>query len=361
MAGKDHEVMSVGTLEDNIVSVMKTLQTVVEVVGLAIQWLGESGIGKWLLIIAACENPTIEMVKSICESNQADGECPFRDECFANESIPLQALLLQRRAGCAWIVLRETAILLRVPWGSEVGVVTLLSEELIEYAYHHVDQREKNVLERLETRWQDGRPPLIDQYDRYINGLIGESRAIFAELDEKYQEYVLKTAGDYLFGLAEYSHFFAIWQEHGDEQLWIELINWYVANDQVYRFLKVLQASPLGSDRKRIIRDAVEAHQQELYTLSVPVLLIQLEGVIAESAGRTGERISSYIKPLTSTDNVYQEVARMFIATNVSNSFRNPILHGHDITYPSLENSTRALILLHLEVAKLADGSPSSN
>jgi hypothetical protein len=126
MAGKDHEAMSAGTLEDNIVSVIKTLQTVVEAVGQAIQWFGESGIGKWLLIIAACENPTIGMVRSICESNQADGECPFRDECFANESIPLQALLLQRRVGCAWVVLRDTAILLRVSWGSEVGVMTLL-------------------------------------------------------------------------------------------------------------------------------------------------------------------------------------------------------------------------------------------
>jgi hypothetical protein len=361
MAGKDHEAMSAGTLEDNIVSVMKTLQTVVEAVGQAIQWVAESGIGKWLLIIAACENPTIGMVKSICESNQADGECPFRDECFANESTPLQALLLQHRAGCAWIVLRNAAVLLRIPREGEVLAMTLLSKELIDYVYSQVDQREKGVLKRLETKWQNDRPPLIDQYARYINGLIGESEAIFNKLDGQYQEYILNTAGDYLFNLAEYSRFFAIWQEHGDEQLWIELINWYVANDQVSRFLKVLQGSPLSSYRKRIIRDAVEAHQQELYTLSVPVLLIQLEGVIAESSGRTGEKMSSYIAFLTSTDNIYREVSQMFIATNVSNSFRNPILHGHDINYPSLENSTRALILLHLEVAKLANSSPSSN
>ena len=125
MEEETHEAMSVGTLGDNIISAMKTLQAVGELVGQAFnkarQWLNETGIGEWLLIIAVCDHPTIEIVRSICERGQADGKCPFKDECFANESIPLQSLLLQRRAGCAWIVLRNTATVWRIP-KSEVGV-----------------------------------------------------------------------------------------------------------------------------------------------------------------------------------------------------------------------------------------------
>jgi len=239
--------------------------------------------------------------------------------------------------------------------------MTLWSKELIDYIYSEIDQREKDVLEPLETKWQKGRPPLTDQYARYISGLMGKSREIFAKLEKEYEKYILKTAGDYLFSFADYGRFFAIWQEHGHERLWTELTNWYVANDQANRFLNVLHASPLSNNRKRIIQDAVDAHQQGLYTLSVPVLLTQLEGVIAEAIGQTAENMSSYIMSLVSSDNIYRDVKQVFVATDVSNSFRNPILHGHDTDYFSLKNSTHILILLHLEVAKLADGSRSSN
>jgi hypothetical protein len=348
----------------NVLSMVQELQGAFEVAGQvvnrAIRWLNETGIDKWLGIIAISEHPTIEQVRSICEDNRADGECPFRDQCFTNEPIPLQTLLGQHRAGCAWVTLRNAVVLFHTPQQDEVWSMTLFSEELRAYLYLQIDQREAAVLARLETRWQDDRPPLTDQYVRYIKGVIGERAAIFAKIDKKYQEYILQTAADYLFGLAEYSRFFAIWQEHGPERLWTELVNWYAANDQVSRFLAVLLSSPLDSKRKQIVQDAVTAHQHGLYTLSVPVLLTQLEGVIAESTGRTGQNMRDYVATLIPNDNIYREVKQMFVATDVANSFRNPILHGQDTDYPTLENSTHVLILLHLEVAKTAGSPPSS-
>ncbi|WP_245304957.1 YecA family protein [Rhizobium multihospitium] len=109
------------------------------------------------------------------------------------------------------------------------------------------------------------------------------------------------------------------------------------------------------ADREKFLLDAVEAHFTGKYTLSVPVLFAQLEGILRQ------------IGALTSKDNIKPTIKRniwgnrllfaMEDAVEAFNSFisklyegqkddgfnRNPVLHGMNLNY---DNEEYSLILL---------------
>ncbi|WP_438282613.1 YecA family protein [Pseudomonas alabamensis] len=114
--------------------------------------------------------------------------------------------------------------------------------------------------------------------------------------------------------------------------------------------------------RKRILKDAVEAHFNGKYTLSVPVLFAQVEGILREYGGMN---LADKFRPNVSTQiwnsrllfntsddaqyfNVF--ISKIFEGQQSQSSFnRNPILHGMSVNYDSQEWST-VLILIILEI-----------
>lgn len=119
---------------------------------------------------------------------------------------------------------------------------------------------------------------------------------------------------------------------------------------------------PAFVSRHQILRDAAEAHFQGKFTLSVPVLFAQIEGLLRELGGLS---LSDKFRSTVSTDiwdgrmlfnladsagyfNAF--ISRLFEGQQAESTFnRNPILHGMNVDYATEEWSL-ILLLIVLEV-----------
>ena len=116
--------------------------------------------------------------------------------------------------------------------------------------------------------------------------------------------------------------------------------------------------------RRAILLDAVSAHYEGRYTLSVPVLFAQLEGVL-RMIGKIDPRKD--FKATVKRDWDSRMLFAMSESAGMLNAFlsrlyegkrgadefnRNPILHGANVTYNTEENSL-ILILTLLEIRSL--------
>lgn len=140
--------------------------------------------------------------------------------------------------------------------------------------------------------------------------------------------------------------------------------------------------TPIFERRKHIIEDALDAHISGKYTLSIPVLLTQVEGILSEitgaSAGSAGKLLELVMKKGYTDDNVYNPLEDdillalsidpfLFNKKRIPNEFfttekigewmnsqgietiplnRNAILHGIQINYNTKINSLRVFFLL---------------
>jgi hypothetical protein len=102
----------------------------------------------------------------------------------------------------------------------------------------------------------------------------------------------------------------------------------------------------------------LSAHEGQHYTLSVPVLLAQLEGLIAEARrhkGRfTGKTLVRYLESIRTEGSRFQRIAARFVVDTLWSDFhhgatapalsRHAILHGADVQYGTAGNSLRAIL-----------------
>lgn len=118
---------------------------------------------------------------------------------------------------------------------------------------------------------------------------------------------------------------------------------------------------PSFGPRRTILNDAVRAHYQRRYTLSVPVLFAQIEGMLREIGGLASE---DDLKPTIKRDWDSRTLFAMTDGAAMFNAFlhklykgrpangdlnRNSVLHGTNVGYDTLENSL-ILILTILEI-----------
>lgn len=118
---------------------------------------------------------------------------------------------------------------------------------------------------------------------------------------------------------------------------------------------------PSFGPRRKILLDAVSAHYEGRYTLSVPVLFAQLEGVL-RTIGKIDPRDD--FKATIKRDWDSRMLFGMSESASMLNAFlsrlyegrrgvdefnRNPVLHGANVTYNTEENSL-ILILTLLEI-----------
>jgi len=114
--------------------------------------------------------------------------------------------------------------------------------------------------------------------------------------------------------------------------------------------------------RIKIISEAVNAHIEGKYELSIPTLLPQLEGIIADIYQHTGrmtfKNITDYVETIFERDSRFDRVSKTFFQSIILEEFewqgpvpffsRNAILHGADINYATPANSLRLILMLDL-------------
>jgi hypothetical protein len=116
---------------------------------------------------------------------------------------------------------------------------------------------------------------------------------------------------------------------------------------------------PYLRDRENIIRDAVDAHQQGKFTLSIPTLLPMVDGLSAEVLGmQSMKAVALLAEDRRANDpEVWTQGFCDFLAQVYYKGYefgkdpapflnRHGILHGRVFDYPSALNSTRVFLLI---------------
>lgn len=174
--------------------------------------------------------------------------------------------------------------------------------------------------------------------------------------------YLAETAEEYNAGnkLAVINLFKKVYQENNCENLKSVVLNW--------------EKNPLFSPWKQHLEDALDAHKNGKYTLSIPVLLLIAEGIATDfckkeeiynkaDASRGGEKIKTALNKyytetghfLLSDLNLLEEAINTTIYQNtnlieerlLSNILnRHAVLHGSKKDYGTVEASLKAFMLL---------------
>jgi hypothetical protein len=128
-------------------------------------------------------------------------------------------------------------------------------------------------------------------------------------------------------------------------------------------FIEEMNASAIFKPRIPIIQDAIEAYETGKHSLSVPVLLTQIEGILWDYAERQGITFGDKIptktgktKELKSArlllketklkDQLSQYLSQHFLTKIYTKDFRHGILHGRNISYNNEETSMRLLLFV---------------
>jgi hypothetical protein len=148
-------------------------------------------------------------------------------------------------------------------------------------------------------------------------------------------------------------------------KLWVEaeLLKFYNA-ERLRGLIDQWNEKPLLDKRIEIVRAAVEAHCDGKYVLSIPALLPQIEGLIADGFVHQGEmhkpqykkHISDLMDPDAALD--YPSEINNFVTLQLLARFehggaissdlsRHAILHGGDTTYGTEVKSLKAILLFH--------------
>jgi hypothetical protein len=122
--------------------------------------------------------------------------------------------------------------------------------------------------------------------------------------------------------------------------------------------------------RRNIIRQAVKAHLQGNYYLSIPIVFSQIEGLVANifnhKGQMTGKEYVDYLEKLLNDndDYSYDDLINKFYSSIVLVSFqhnkpiksflsRHAIMHGGDTKYGTKINSIKALLLFDYIINKM--------
>lgn len=116
------------------------------------------------------------------------------------------------------------------------------------------------------------------------------------------------------------------------------------------------------SHRMKILTEAISAHIEGRFELSIPALLPQVEGIIADIKRHTGrmnqKNIVGYIDSILVDNSRFNRIGKTFLVTTLVENFewqqgpipffsRHAILHGADTNYASATNSLRLILIIN--------------
>lgn len=143
----------------------------------------------------------------------------------------------------------------------------------------------------------------------------------------------------------------------------------YFDGEKLDQMLSTWQANPNLKNRMHILKDAMWAHKQGKYTLSVPALLSQIEGIVIEDAGKTGKirgkHVVKVLRQQLAQDLDPQRVISFWLSSPVllfleqllkarfkwgqtkrARLGRDPILHGFFVDYATPALSLKLILLV---------------
>ncbi len=138
------------------------------------------------------------------------------------------------------------------------------------------------------------------------------------------------------------------------EEIFVELYRRARLEDLLIEWEK----EPFLTSRLPILCDALWAHKVDRYNLSVPVIMTQIEGFIAEALQHKGFfykcHLEQYLNDITKHGTRFEKYIADFIVSFVWTNFergeplpvlsRHAILHGADLTYGTASNSLRIIL-----------------
>lgn len=138
-------------------------------------------------------------------------------------------------------------------------------------------------------------------------------------------------------------------------------------------FMKELSRITLLKPRLHVLKDALSAHLEDKFTLSIPSLLPQIEGILWDIAQKKGIAVGTTIIPIsgkkfrvksvkavvehpTMYDLMTSHLADFYLQKVYTRNFRHAIIHGRNPKYNSEEDSMKMIMLLRAvtEIAKNA-------
>jgi len=151
--------------------------------------------------------------------------------------------------------------------------------------------------------------------------------------------------------------------ENKDAEEVIETITEYFSNQVCKDIINSICSEPGFGTRSQIVRDALQAHCDRKYTLSVPVFLAQAGGAFIDHFENElySTKKKRYLNKNNSSfrsTNIMVESFENFVRDVLAKSYdirrkipegifaRHPILHGTSTDYGTKENSIRAILLL---------------
>jgi hypothetical protein len=131
--------------------------------------------------------------------------------------------------------------------------------------------------------------------------------------------------------------------------------------DRVGEILAGWEKNERLAHRLQILREAIRAHVEGRYGLSIPTLIAQIDGVIAEAFAHEGwidyKTIKAYVEVAFGRGSRFDRAGAafflrvLFIKFNWGDSIpkfsRHAILHGADVHYATAANSLRTILFLN--------------
>lgn len=144
--------------------------------------------------------------------------------------------------------------------------------------------------------------------------------------------------------------------------------------DRMREVISTWEQNKALARRMPVLREVLDAHIERRYHLSIPAILPQIEGVIAEAFGHQGhlvaKQLASYFNQAVSASRLASRSAAKFFVETLQRGFdwgdpiprlsRNAILHGADADYASAANSLRLILFFDILQEALAFVSTAS-
>ena len=139
-----------------------------------------------------------------------------------------------------------------------------------------------------------------------------------------------------------------------------EILVHFYNKDKLEKLVEAWSERDFIQHRMKILKAAVEAHIEGRFELSIPTLLPQIEGIIAdisEHAVRMNFKdIEDYVESIFARNSRFDCVGKVFFLSTLLEPFkwqdpipffsRHAILHGADTNYASASNSLRLILII---------------
>lgn len=206
---------------------------------------------------------------------------------------------------------------------------------------------------------------LIQLIDRYLNLLVRFKWApildFFPNKNEKLYKYIAQ--GTYN-------------EEENEEieKIIEDFFEKFYTKSRINKKLERWKKNKYLKNRIQILEEAVYAHNNKKYCLSIPVLYSQVEGIIAEYFNHTGtmkgnkvqEYLQKIIKSKSRFDDIFEKSKTDFYKNfghgdEIFSLGRHSVIHGGDTRYGKCANSLKVILFFDYFQSKLIESEEHNN